>query len=145
MAAKVRFQIVLNVHRAEEDAAKRSLGQLESARVDLLQAIRTRERNLTDAAASTVDVRQREQLARFWPVAQARVQAALKALADHDTQIAAARTRLIAAHRQVATFEQLQTRDRQAARALSDRREARAMDEFAQRPRLMSTHDRNTP
>lgn len=135
--SRLRFQVLLDLHRRNEDDARRELGQRErerAVRASWLAAVR---QELADAAAAPAVPRLREvQSACVLRLRAAALQAAA-ALAEQEARVEEARRLLAAAHRQVATFERLQARDRAEAARTARRIEARANDEFAAMRRLM--------
>ncbi len=134
----VRFQAVLELHRAGEDAARRRIGVLEGERFVLSEALLALETERAVAIATEVHHHFHEQLARFTLAIGLRIGAASAALRVKEAEIDQARVILRAAHRQVATFDKLQELDRRALTIQAERRAARAADEFALRRRSLA-------
>jgi flagellar export protein FliJ len=131
----VRFQAVLDLHRASEDTARRRIGMLEGERAVLANALNAFEAERAAAVLAEVHPFFHEQLARFTLAIGLRIGAATAAVRAKETEIEQARVILRAAHRQVATFNKLQELDRRELTILAERRTARAADEFALRRR----------
>ena len=129
--AEPRFSALYAFLEREEEAARRVVAAREREREELMARAAHTERARSAAAAAASGISEREQLARYWTASGAEPQGIRQALAACEGRIAAARTALHEAHRQVATFAKLRARDQRAEARRQALRFAGQLDEFA--------------
>jgi flagellar export protein FliJ len=132
MSTRPRFAAVVTLHETQEREARRRLGDLERRRQELTDRIGSllAERH---SAAATVNLSARDQLTRYWMHIEAQVRQLQEGLNRLEQEIAAARTLLAEAHRNLAVFRKLQERDAVEQARRAERQAARRMEEFAAR------------
>lgn len=128
-----RLQLVLELRRGAEDAARRALGERERERAAIISERAVLEHGLAEAANAPVAFILREQLSAYAAAARAAAFSCDQRLAEQDKRIDEARNVVAEAHRGVRAIEALQERDRAAAARRERRHEGRGNDAFAAR------------
>lgn len=132
MTAKPRFQVLLDLYHRQEDDLRRALGFHERQRAERLACLAALAAE-RDGAAVVVTPAWHELYARYWARLGLAMDAERKECGRLDGLIDGERGELVAIHRQVATFEKLRARDRQAELREQEHRDGRRLDEFAAR------------
>jgi len=130
---KPRFQTLADLaHRREEEARKR-VGIAERARAEQVERIAAIERERDGAAPGAIALR--EIYAAFYRRLDGQIVSQRQALAVREKEVEAARTELIEAHREAATWAKLRERDALTIAAAAERRSAKELDDFGARRR----------
>ncbi len=130
---KPRFEALHAMLVRNEDAIKRTLGQLESLRRELDSSIAAAEKAAIDAGASALGTDLRDQYTRYWRAKAEEVRQLRERLGVVDRDIDSTRTALGEAHRQTLAISELRQRDQDLTTRREQRLEARLMDEFGLR------------
>ncbi len=133
LASKPRFEALHAMLVRNEDAIKRTLGQLERLRQEIDASIASAERAAVVAGAAASPVALRDQYSLFWRAKAEEVVQLKTRLGVVDRDIESTRTALTEAHRQTLAIKELRNRDQELTTRREQRMEARIMDEFGLR------------
>jgi flagellar export protein FliJ len=128
--SKPRYQAIHDLAESAVDAVRKELGRLEMKRAEISVALADGEASLIEAGAHA-NPAFRHQYGVYWTARQADLARLRAGLAQVDAEIEQTREALRESHRRLAAINELQTRDREAIAKRDQRREAKAMDEFA--------------
>ena len=133
LSSKPRFEALHSMLVRNEDAIKRTLGQLERLRGELDAGIAAAEKSAIDAGAAVLGTDLRDQYTRYWRAKAEEVRQLRDRLGVVDRDIDSTRTALTEAHRQTLAIKELRNRDQELTTRREQRMDARIMDEFGLR------------